>query len=655
MKFLLLLSTFLFSFCGVSQSSTFYSVSPFNNDLSIIDTSNFTTTTVALTSSLGGVNGCNGLEVDPNNPCDIYVVYKVGGQRRLGLVDPVSGDISDIGALSENIANIAFGPFGLLFAVSGDGSATPESLFELNTVTAGLTFIISLGNGDDGESIAFNPDDGLMYHWSGWGLGDVVMETIDMATFTVGPTIPLSGSPLLNVGASTYIGNNTFMVSDVNGGGIHFVTTTGVVSPSPITTGDFKGLTVVENPVSISVTPNDTICANETAVFSVSGPGTNGGWYLDGVPLNDSSATLNANTSGSYSVVMDQPGCSFESEPIDLVVNGTPNVNLVPSDTATFCQGDSTLLSVSGGTNADFQWFLDGTPISGAITNSYDASIPGTYNCTKTNGFGCTDSSAVGITVIELSAPTVVITPGGSAEFCTGDSVELTVNSASQYQWYLDENPIAGATDSSYFVATDGVYNCVLTDTNGCIDSASVGVAVNESPLPVVMLTPEGTVSFCPTNGPVTITADAGLAVEFYQWYGNGNVLLPETMNTFMASTEGTYNCVITSSAGCSDSALVNVLLIDTCDASLVSLEFVGIQVYPNPTTDFINVDLHGYKGSSLKEILLITADGKLVSISQLKSNEEHIKLDVSNQPAGRYFLVVRSKDGQHLKEIRIE
>ncbi|MGK7874075.1 MAG: hypothetical protein AB4426_12405 [Xenococcaceae cyanobacterium] len=29
------------------------------------------------------------------------------------------------------------------------------------------TFVTALGNGSDGEAIAFNPDDGLIYHWSG--------------------------------------------------------------------------------------------------------------------------------------------------------------------------------------------------------------------------------------------------------------------------------------------------------------------------------------------------------------------------------------------------------------------------------------------------------------------------------------------------------
>lgn len=76
-----------------------------------------------------------------------------------------------------------------LFGVSGDGAGVdPESLFSVSTVNASTIFIHTLGNGSDGESIAFNPDDGLMYHWSGYvhSIRDTqIMETIDLDVQTV--------------------------------------------------------------------------------------------------------------------------------------------------------------------------------------------------------------------------------------------------------------------------------------------------------------------------------------------------------------------------------------------------------------------------------------------------------------------------------------
>ena len=83
-----------------------------------------------------------------------------------------------------------------LFGVTGDGApVNAESFFSVSIVDASTDLIQPLGNGDDGESIAFNSADGLMYHWS--GLGDQIMETINLndqavTNITTGGSAPVS-------------------------------------------------------------------------------------------------------------------------------------------------------------------------------------------------------------------------------------------------------------------------------------------------------------------------------------------------------------------------------------------------------------------------------------------------------------------------------
>jgi hypothetical protein len=71
-----------------------------------------------------------------------------------------------------------------LWGVSGDGApANPSTLFQVSPVSAGTALFRALGNGDGGESIAFDPSvgrSGRMFHWSGFL--DLVMETIDLGT-----------------------------------------------------------------------------------------------------------------------------------------------------------------------------------------------------------------------------------------------------------------------------------------------------------------------------------------------------------------------------------------------------------------------------------------------------------------------------------------
>ena len=60
------------------------------------------------------------------------------------------------------------------------------SLFSQNCAS---TTSFTLGNGSDGENIAFNPNDGQIYHVSGISAGSQYFESVDPSTGSVGPNI----------------------------------------------------------------------------------------------------------------------------------------------------------------------------------------------------------------------------------------------------------------------------------------------------------------------------------------------------------------------------------------------------------------------------------------------------------------------------------
>ncbi len=78
------------------------------------------------------------------------------------------------------------------------------------------------------------------------------------------------------------------------------------------------------------------------------------------------------------------------------------------------------------------------------------------------------------------SASDVGITASGPLEFCSGESVELSVPAiGSQYQWSN------GATTSSIMVTESGTYSCVVTTPCGEATAQSVTVTVNNIDMPV--------------------------------------------------------------------------------------------------------------------------------------------------------------------------
>ncbi|HEY8504199.1 MAG TPA: PEP-CTERM sorting domain-containing protein [Gemmataceae bacterium] len=131
----------------------------------------------------------------------------------------------------------------MLYGVTGDGASTPESLFTISQTDGSATFFMSLGAGDDGEAIAYNPTDGRMYHWSGLGTFNVdeIFQRIDLGTMAVAD-ITLSGDGYGEVIAAVYDPTSgNFLVNDLTGG-FFSVTPGGVVTRLGTPALNVKGL-----------------------------------------------------------------------------------------------------------------------------------------------------------------------------------------------------------------------------------------------------------------------------------------------------------------------------------------------------------------------------------------------------------------------------
>lgn len=178
----LTLTLFSLSFAlSVNAQQTLYSCeSPFGDSNPFFHTLNpntgATSSTTEMTLAGQTVRGCNGMAKHPQtNVC--YVMLNITPDpddgpippRVLATIDQDTGVATAIGGADQTFASIAFTDDGTLYGVTGDGGGTPETLFRIDITNGNTTLIAPLGNGDDGEVIAFNPQDGLMYHGSGNG------------------------------------------------------------------------------------------------------------------------------------------------------------------------------------------------------------------------------------------------------------------------------------------------------------------------------------------------------------------------------------------------------------------------------------------------------------------------------------------------------
>lgn len=186
-----------------SAEAILYSISRDDDQLRVVDpTTAATLSGVTMTLAGNTIFGGNGLAVDPTTGV-LWGVIRLSGQsgRELVTINPGTGVATSIGNTGDNFAGLAFDSAGTLYGVTGEFSlsSNPESLFTLSKVNATPTLFMALGNGDDGESIAFNPVNGLMYHGSGWefnfdGIPEI-FEKINLGTMTV-TNIPIPKPPL---------------------------------------------------------------------------------------------------------------------------------------------------------------------------------------------------------------------------------------------------------------------------------------------------------------------------------------------------------------------------------------------------------------------------------------------------------------------------
>jgi hypothetical protein len=235
-----------------AQGDYLYSVTSTQGYLRKVDPLTGTTIqfTQMVTNNAVNAQGCTGLARNPVTGV-LYAIMREVSQptvRKLASINHLTGTATIIGALGDNFAGLAFRSDGTLFAVTGDGAVVPETLYTLDLNSAAATFVMPLGNGGPGETIA-SAADGFFYHCSGWGAlnADQILERIDPFTLAVTP-ITLSGYDSNEILSLTeWVGGNLLAV-DLNDQAM--VITTGGVATflAGFDHAAVKGLSFVPSP-----------------------------------------------------------------------------------------------------------------------------------------------------------------------------------------------------------------------------------------------------------------------------------------------------------------------------------------------------------------------------------------------------------------------
>lgn len=220
---------------------------------------------------------------------------------------------------------------------------------------------------------------------------------------------------------------------------------------------------------SISTSSSDldnTICLNEAVTFNASNASTyefsvNGNIQQSGA--TNSYATSGLENGAIVSIVGYNGDCASTPSTYTFTVNSM-NLDLSVSPSSLICEGTNVVFTATGADQYEF--FLNGNS-QGAMstTSTYNSSTLSDNDQVTFTGYStttlCTQVLNDYIQLNTIAEPTIVASAGPN--FCEGDSIVLTSNQSYGNQWYLNGNPIVGATDTNLVVYSFGDYSLETT------------------------------------------------------------------------------------------------------------------------------------------------------------------------------------------------
>ena len=307
---------------------------------------------------------------------------------------------------------------------------------------------------------------------------------------------------------------------------------------------------------------NTIICGNGAVNISVpQQAGITYQWRRDGVNIPGATSNIvSANQSGSYTVVItDAANCTATSNVIDVLITPQPNPTITSAGSATVCTGGSVTLSTTSQTGVTYQWFRDSNPVAGATSASYTALLPGSYTLVATSAPGCFGTSNA-IVVSVVSAPSAVISAGGSTTICQGSNIVLSIATEPgvNVQWRLNGVNIGGATSNTFSANQAGTYTAVASVGANC-STTSNSITINVVAGPTASASAAGATVFC-QGGSVTLNA-AAVTGATYQWQSSGIAIPGATGQSYSATASGNYSVVVSTVACAATSNSIDVVV----------------------------------------------------------------------------------------------
>ncbi|MDP5172768.1 MAG: gliding motility-associated C-terminal domain-containing protein [Bacteroidia bacterium] len=405
-----------------------------------------------------------------------------------------------VGQNSPNITGLTAGPYQILVTDAGgcqDSVSTALTEPSALVLTPGAITNVTCPGGNDGAAsvVASGGTPGYTYNWIPTGANTPAVTALTAGSFLVD-------------------------VTDLNG--CLATLPVNVTEPAPI----------VGN---IQITQGISCFGLSDAAAVANASGGAGGYvyvWSAGTATGNSVVNLPAGT--HYLTITDALGCvGLDS----VTIIAPPGISLSISPTNISCfglsDGAATANVSGGGGGFSFQWNNDPLLNTGTISGL----VAGTYTVVITDANGC-----LGFDTVLLTQPPLISTvASGANETCTAANGELYAvasGGAGGFQYVWNSSPVQAGDSISGIPA--GTYQVIVTDQNGCLDSATVTI-IDET-APEIQVAQVVNVSCANgSNGGAQVTATGGTGIYTFSW----NTLPIQTGATLSNVPAGSYTVTV--------------------------------------------------------------------------------------------------------------
>ncbi len=373
-----------------------------------------------------------------------------------------------------------------------------------------------------------------------------------------------------NESNSQQLPNGNMLVCIAQAGSIYEISPTGALlwskSASGMVAQAFRYSACYVNgalTVDATATPQ-SICDGESAQLNASASGGSiytFSWVSSpaGFTSNIQNPVVSPDVTTIYTVTVSSDGCESSSS-VTVFVGTPPTINVTASDEE-ICNGETVQLnaSASGGTSYTYLWTSDPPGFNSILQNPVASPEVTTNYFVTVNSGGCSETDNVTVSVI----PAPEVTAGSSStEICQSEQVQLTATvpggTSYTFLWYSNppgfnstlQNPVASPTVTTTYFVTASEGDCSKTDD----------VTITVNPVPSVTASSSTNEICIGESAQLNASASGGSSYTF-SWTSDPEGFTSTLQNPVVTPTETTIYTVTVTSAGCTDSDALTIVV----------------------------------------------------------------------------------------------